>query len=144
MVVTSSVVSPLLTSLSCKRRKMPFPGSVLGELKGGRERQVWGLVFFFFFSFFTMKRNQELLLQIDLALSTSAFVTVSLLFSPSHNRHHFSYSFRGTDLPGLPSLMGFQGYGTFGTKTRKFQANQDKLITLYSTEHTHLCNNITR
>lgn len=60
------------------------------------------------------------MLQIDLALSTSAFVTVSLLFSPSHNTHHFSYSVRGADLPDLPRLRGFQGYGTFGTKTRRF------------------------
>ena len=29
-----------------------FPSSVLGELKGGRERQVWGLVLFCFFFFF--------------------------------------------------------------------------------------------
>ena len=36
---------------------MPFPGSVLGELKGGRERQVWGLVFFFFFFFFNYEKE---------------------------------------------------------------------------------------
>lgn len=51
MVVTSSVVSPSLTSLSCKRRKMPFPSSVLGELKERRKGEASvGFSFFFLFS----------------------------------------------------------------------------------------------
>lgn len=86
------------------------------SLKKGEASVVFSVIYLFFF---TMRGNWELLLQTNLAFSTSAFVTVSLLFSSSHSTHHFSSSIMGTSHPGLLELRGFPRCGTFGAKAGK-------------------------
>lgn len=115
-----------------------FPDSVLefwkSKKKGGRERQVWFSAFFFFFVL-REGTGSYCYKQTNLAFSTSAFVTESLLFCSSHNTHNSSCSDRVPTVLGCQGLRVFPEYGTFGAKV-----SQGELVALCTMEHTHLCN----
>lgn len=77
---------------------------------------MWFLVFFFFL--LSEGTRSYFYKQTNFTFSTSAFVTVSLLFSSSHT-HHFSCSVGGPTILVCPGLRGFLGGGTFGANTGK-------------------------
>lgn len=94
------------------------------KVKGKWWRGQASFLFFVFFFFLLWEGTGSCCYQ-QTAFSTSAFVSLSLLFSSSHNTHHFFLTaFRAPVIPVCQGLRGFRGCGTFVTKSGKIKLRQ--------------------